>query len=106
MTIIEVFALAFFWAKDSAPKLYQHDVKCATRRANTLDKVYTNIKLGYRAKQLPHLGKSDHMSLLLIPAYAPLRKTAPITTKTVKTWPEDATQQLQDCFDRYQLGCF
>ena len=91
--------------KAALPKFHQH-VKCATRGANTLDKVYTNIKLGYRAKQLPHLGKSDHMSLLLIPAYAPLRRTAPITIKTVKTWPEDATQQLQDCFDSTNWDVF
>ncbi|KAM3842547.1 uncharacterized protein ACN63O_022346, partial [Diretmus argenteus] len=90
--------------KAALPKSHQH-VKCATRGANTLDKVY-NIKLGYRAKQLPHLGKSDHMSLLLIPAYAPLRKTAPITTKTVTTWLEDATQQLQDCFDSTNWDVF
>ncbi|KAK3519478.1 hypothetical protein QTP70_031483 [Hemibagrus guttatus] len=55
------------------PKFYQH-VKCATRGANTLDKVYSTIKLGYRARPLPHLGQSDHMSLLLIPAYAPSGK--------------------------------
>ncbi len=55
------------------PKFHQH-IKCATRGANTLDKAYSNIKRGFRAKQLPHLGQSDHMSLLLIPAYTPLRK--------------------------------
>ena len=91
--------------KAALPKFHQH-VKCATRGANTLDKVYTNIKLGYRAKQLPHLGKSDHMSLLLIPAYAPVRRTAPTIIKTVKTWPDDASQQLQDCFDNTNWDIF
>lgn len=62
------------------PRFNQH-VKCASTGANTLDKVYSNIKLGYRAKQLHHLGQSDHMSLLLIPAYDPIRKSAPIITK-------------------------
>ena len=91
--------------KAALPRFHQH-VKCATRGANTLDKVYSNIKLGYRAKQLPHLGQSDHMSLLLIPAYTPIRKSAPVITKTVKTWPEDASQQLQDCFDRTNWDIF
>ncbi|KAK0146537.1 hypothetical protein N1851_014143 [Merluccius polli] len=91
--------------KAALPKFHQH-VKCATRGANTLDKVYSNIKLGYRARPLPHLGQSDHLSLLLIPAYAPLTKTAPTITKTVTTWPEGATQQLQDCFDRTNWGVF
>ncbi len=80
------------------PKLHQH-VKCATRGANTLDKVYSNIRMGFRAKPLPHLGLSDHMSVHLIPAYTPLRKRAPTITKIVKTWPEGASQQLQDCFE-------
>ncbi len=61
--------------------------------------IYSNIKLGFRAKPLPHLGLSDHMSVHLIPAYTPLRKRAPTITKMVKTWPEGAFQQLQDCFE-------
>ncbi|KAK3575095.1 hypothetical protein QTP86_020708 [Hemibagrus guttatus] len=87
------------------PKFYQH-VKRATRGANTLHKVYSNIKLGYRARPLPHLGQTDHMSLLLIPAYAPLRKTAPTITKSVKIWPDSTSQQLQDCFDRMNWDIF
>ena len=79
------------------PKFHQH-VKCAIRGDNTLDKVYSNITLGYRARPLPHLGQSDH--LFLTSAYAPLRKTAPAITKTVVTWPDRASQQLQDCFER------
>lgn len=80
------------------PKFHQH-VKCATRGTNTLDKVYSNIKLCFRAKPLPHLGQSDHLSLLLILTYIPLKKRAPIINKTVKTWPEGASQMLQDCFE-------
>ena len=72
------------------PKFYQH-IKCATRGEKTLDKVYTNIKLAYIARPLAHLGKSDHVSILLIPAYTPIRKSAPITTRTVKTWHADST---------------
>jgi hypothetical protein len=53
--------------KTALPKFHQH-VKCATRGDNILDKVYSNIKLGYKARPLPHLGQSDHLSLLLIPA--------------------------------------
>lgn len=45
------------------PKFHQH-VKCDIRGDNTLDKVYSNIKLGHRARPLPHLGQSDHLSLL------------------------------------------
>ncbi|XP_013882724.1 uncharacterized protein LOC106531401, partial [Austrofundulus limnaeus] len=85
--------------KTALPKFHQH-VKCATRKANNLDKVYSNISQGYRARPLPHLGQSDHLSLHLISAYTPHRKTVPTITKTIKSWPKDAAEQLQDCFDR------
>lgn len=90
----------------AAPHKFHQHVKWATRGVNTLDKVYSNIKQGYKARPLPHLGQSNHLSLLLIPACKPLRKTAPIITKTVTTWPEDASQQLQDCFDRTNWEVF
>ncbi|KAK3506578.1 hypothetical protein QTP70_009898 [Hemibagrus guttatus] len=91
--------------KGALPSFHQH-VKCATRGANILDKVYTNVKLGYRARPLPHLAQSDHMSLLLIPAYSPLYKTARTSTKIIKTWPDGAYQQLQDCFNRTNWDMF
>ncbi len=75
---------------------FQH-VKCPTRGDNTLDRVYTNIKHAYRAIPLPHLGQSDHLSLLLTPAYFPQKKNY-TTHKTVSIWPENALSQLQDCF--------
>lgn len=52
--------------KTVLPKFYKH-IKCSTRGENTLDHVYTNIKHAYRAIPLPHLGQSDHLSLLLNP---------------------------------------
>ncbi len=61
------------------PKFHQH-----VKYTNTLDKVYSNIRLGFRAKPLPHLGLSYHMSVHLIPAYTPLRKRAPTITKNFK----------------------
>lgn len=35
------------------PKFHQY-VKCATRGDSTLDRVYSDITLGYRVKPLPH----------------------------------------------------
>lgn len=75
------------------PKLHQH-VKCSTIGDNSLDKVYSNIKLGYRAKSFPHLRLLDHLSMLLIPAYASLRNSTPIIRKSVKSWPDGASHQL------------
>ncbi|KAK2877087.1 hypothetical protein Q8A73_023740 [Channa argus] len=80
------------------PKLHQH-VDFATRGGNTLDLVYTNIPGAYRAEPRPHLGYSDHISVMLIPAYRPLVRRSKPVLKQVKTWPAGATSALQDCFE-------
>lgn len=85
-------------SKRVLPKFHHH-VNCATREANTVDKVYLKIQLGFRVRLLLHLGQSDHMSLLLIPAYTPLKKSAITVTRTVKTWPDSASEQLQYSFE-------
>ncbi len=83
--------------KDSLPKFYQH-VNFATRGNNTLDFVYTTVKNAYKAVPRPHLGYSDHISVMLIPAYIPLLKLAKPVQKLITIWPENATSTLQDCF--------
>lgn len=74
------------------PKFHQH-VKCDTRGFNTLDKVDCNIKLGYRAKQLPHLTQCDYM-LLIIPTYTELWQLALMIPFL----------QLQGCWKRTNWG--
>lgn len=71
--------------KTAIPKFDQH-VKCVTRGGNILDKVYSNAKMGYRARPL-------------VPVFnflIPLKKTAPTITKTVTIWLQGSSQQLQD----------
>ncbi len=41
---------------------------------------------------------SDHISVMLIPAYRPLLKLAKPVQKLITIWPENATSTLQDCF--------
>ncbi|XP_073669588.1 uncharacterized protein [Paramisgurnus dabryanus] len=91
--------------KTVLPSFDQH-VKCATRGNNILDCVYSNIKKGYRAFPLTHLGQSDHLSLSLIPAYRPVIKKQKTIVRTVKRWSEDASLQLQDCFERTNWTLF
>ncbi|KAL0173817.1 hypothetical protein M9458_029785, partial [Cirrhinus mrigala] len=91
--------------KSVLPKFYQH-VKCSTRGENTLDHVYSNIKHAYRAIPLPHLGRSDHLSLLLSPAYTPLTRSTRPTTKSVTIWPDNALFRLQDCFEQTDWDMF
>ncbi len=83
--------------KTVLPKFYQH-VNFATRGNNTLDFVYTTGKNAYKAEPRPHLGYSDHISVMLIPAYRPLLKLAKPVQKLITIWPNDATSTLQDCF--------
>ena len=52
--------------KTVLPNFYQH-VDFATRGENTLDLVYTNKK-AFRVVPRPHLGSSDHLSVMQIPA--------------------------------------
>nr|XP_057929088.1 uncharacterized protein LOC131129485 [Doryrhamphus excisus] len=91
--------------KTVLPKFHQH-VKCPTRGANTLDHVCSNIKHGYRATPLPHLGQSDHLSLLLTPAYIPLRRRSRPTKKIITTLPENALSELQDCLQHTDWDLF
>ncbi len=87
------------------PKFTQY-VNCASRGNNPLDHVYCNLKQAYRTVPLPHLGHSDHLSLLLLPAYIPLRRTAKPCIKNITTWPEGALSQLQDCFSNTEWSLF
>ncbi|KAL0148751.1 hypothetical protein M9458_055929 [Cirrhinus mrigala] len=83
--------------KSVLPKFYQH-VNFATRGNNTLEFVYTTNKNAYRAEPRPHLGYSDHISVMLIPAYRTLLKLTNPVQKQITVWPDNATSALQDCF--------
>ncbi len=87
------------------PKFYQH-VNFATRGNNTLNFVYTTEKNAYKAVPRPHLGHSDHISVMLIPAYKPLLKLAKPVQKQITVWPDDATSALQDCFQDTDWNIF
>ncbi len=71
-----------------------------------MDQVYTNIRGAYKAIVSPHLGLSDHASLMLIPSYRPLISRTKPVIKTVKVWSEEATSRLQDCFDLTEWDVF
>ncbi|KAI3355733.1 hypothetical protein L3Q82_004320 [Scortum barcoo] len=54
---------------DTLPKFYQH-VTIPTRGNNTLDRVYTNKRDAYREPSpTPTWAFSDHISIMLLPAY-------------------------------------
>ncbi len=53
--------------KSVFPKIHQH-IDFPTRGNNTLDFVYTTQRGAYKALPLPHLGASDHITVMLMPA--------------------------------------
>lgn len=84
--------------KTVLPKFHQH-VHFPTRGDNILDFVYTQQKGAYKATPLPHIGASDHLTVMLMPAYRQRVKLNKPVLKEVRVWPEGATSALQDCFE-------
>ncbi|XP_070407627.1 uncharacterized protein [Nothobranchius furzeri] len=54
--------------KTVLPKFHQH-VHFPTRGDDILDLVYTQEKGAYKAIPLPHIGTSDHLTVMLMPSY-------------------------------------
>jgi hypothetical protein len=81
--------------KSVLPHFYQH-VACATKdkKTTTLDNLYSTHRDVYKALPRPPVGKSDHNSILLIPAYM---QKVPMT-RSIQKWSDDADATLQDCF--------
>ena len=48
---------------------FNQDVTCATTGKTTLDHLYSTYRDTYKALPHPPFGKSDHNSILLIPAH-------------------------------------
>lgn len=68
--------------KTVLPHFHQH-VDFATRGTNTLDIAYPNIKKAFRASPRPRIGSSDHLSVMLLPAYRPMLIREKHTVKQV-----------------------
>jgi len=81
--------------KTVLPKLHQH-VDSPTRGDSILDLVYTTPKGAYKAIPLPHIGLSDHNTVMLMPAYRQRVKANKPVRKQVSVGASDV---LQDCFD-------
>ena len=70
---------------------------CNQRETNP-DHLYSTHRAAYKALSRPPFGKSDHNSILLIPAYMQkLKQEAPVT-RSIKMWSHEADAKLQDCF--------
>jgi hypothetical protein len=68
------------------------------RGKKTLDHLYSTHRDSYKALSRPPFGKSDHNSILLIPAYKlNLKQVVPVT-RSIRKWADDEDAKLQDCF--------
>jgi hypothetical protein len=60
--------------------------------------LYSTHRDVYKALPRPPFGKSDHNSILLIPAYNQKLKHEALVTWSIKKWSDDADAKLRDCF--------
>jgi hypothetical protein len=71
-------------------------LSCATRGRTTIDHLYSTHRDMYKAFPRPPFGKTDHNSILLIPAYK--QKLSRKYQYSIRKWTDDADAKLQDCF--------
>ncbi|XP_060718894.1 uncharacterized protein LOC132840862 isoform X1 [Tachysurus vachellii] len=74
-------------------------ISCHTRDKKTLDLFYAISKEAYTSAPLPPLGRSDHNLVYLQPVYKPLVCRQPAASRTVRTWSDETTEALKDCFE-------
>ena len=89
--------------KTRLPKFYQH-IERATRAGKNLDHCYSNFN--DKALPRPPFGKSDHDSILLLPAYRQKLKQETPVLRSVQRWSDQSDSTLQDCFDHVDWDMF
>ncbi len=85
-----------------APKYFQH-ITINTCGDRILDHCYSLFRDAYKSLARPPFGKSDHSSVLLLPAYRQKLKREVPALRTIQCWA-DAT--LQYCFDHVDWDMF
>uniref|UniRef100_A0A8C8BVJ8 Golgi-associated, gamma adaptin ear containing, ARF binding protein 1 n=1 Tax=Oncorhynchus tshawytscha TaxID=74940 RepID=A0A8C8BVJ8_ONCTS len=82
------------------------DVECVTRAGKILDHCYSNFLNTYKAIPRPPFGKSDHDSILFLPAYRQKLKQETPVLRSVQRWSGQSDSTLQDCFDHMDWDMF
>ncbi len=88
-----------------APKYFQH-VTINTRGDHILDHCYTSFRDAYKSLPRPPFGKSDHSSVLLLPAYRQKLKREAPASRTIQCWSDQSDAILQDGFDHVDWDMF
>ncbi len=88
-----------------APKYFQH-ITINTRGDRVLDHCYSPFRDAYKSLPRPPFGKSDHSSVLLLPAYSQKLKREAPALRTIQCWLDQSDAILQDCFDHVDWDMF
>ncbi len=91
-----------------APKYFQH-ITFNIRGDCILDHCYSPFCLSeivYKSLPRPPFGKSDHSSVLLLPAYRQKLKHVAPALRTIQCWSDQSDATLQDCFDHVDWDMF
>ncbi len=88
-----------------APKYFQH-ITINMRGYRVLDHSYTSFRDAYKSLPRPPFGKSDHSSVLLLPAYRQKLKREAPALRTIQCWLDQSDAILQDCFDHVDWDMF
>ncbi len=81
-----------------APKYFQH-ITINTCGDRVMDHCYTPFRDAYKSLPRPPFGKSDHSSVMLLPAYRQKLKREAPALRTIQCWSDESDSILQDCFD-------
>ena len=71
-----------------------------------LDHLYSTHRDAYKALPCPPFGKSEHNSILLIPAYKQKLKQEVPVTQSIRKWSDETDTTLQDCFASTDCNMF
>ncbi len=88
-----------------APKYFQH-ITINTRGDRILDHCYSLFRDAYKSLARPPFGKSDHSSVLLLPAYRQKLKREVPALRTIQCWADQSDATLQYCFDHVDWDMF
>ncbi len=88
-----------------APKYFQH-ITINTRGDRVLDHCYSPFRDTYKSLPRPPFGKSDHSSVLLLPAYRQKLTCEAPALRTIQCWSDQSDAILQDCFDHVDWDMF
>ena len=84
--------------RKALPSFKQY-VTIPTYKQKTIDMCYGNIPDAYKSHAFPPIGRSDHDTVYLVPAYRPKIQRERVEKKSVKMWSKESVEELQGCFE-------